>query len=90
MKNVHQIAETVPAGVDIPSDVVAHETQYRTLSANLRKSLDQVISEMRKLKNQQPNMKQSIEVIERMLVDLDKAVNFSRVVAVPKEVIVKE
>jgi hypothetical protein len=89
LKNVHQIAETVPAGVDIPSDVVAHETQYRTLSSNLRKSLDQVISEMRKLKNQQPSMKQSIEVIERMLVDLDRAVNFSRVVAVPKEVIVK-
>lgn len=35
-------------------------------------------------------MKQSIEVIERMLVDLEVAVNFSRVVAVPKEVIVRE
>ena len=90
LKNVHQIAETVPAGVQIPSDVAAHEAQYRLLSSNLRKSLDQVVGEMRRLKTQQPNLKQSIEVIERMLVDLDRAVNFSRVVAVPQEIIVKE
>lgn len=43
LKNVYQIAESVPAGMQVPADIVAHETQYRTLSTNLRKSLDQVI-----------------------------------------------
>ena len=90
LKNVHQIAETMPAGVQIPHDIAAHEAQYRLISTNLRKSMDGVVEELRRLKPQQPNLKQSIELIEKMMTDLDRAVNFSRVVAVPQEIIVKE
>ena len=49
-----------------------------------------MINELRKIKTQQPTLRASIEVIERMLSDLEKAVNFSRIVAVPQEVITKE
>ena len=42
------------------------------------------------MKPQHPTLKKSIEAIEKMFMELEKAVTFNRVVRVPEEVIVEK
>ena len=81
IKNIHHIPDSV--GPAIPGEVAVREEEYRNVSRDLRKSVDVLAAELRRLKPQHPTLKTSIEAIEKMFIELEKAVTFNRVVSVP-------
>ena len=49
-----------------------------------------LVNEFRRLKPQHPNLKGTIESIEKLFVSLEKSMNHCRVVSIPQEVIVEK
>lgn len=90
LKYVHEIVETEDLGVAIGGDIKVQETRYRELYGLTKKQIELIIVELRKLRSNQPNLREQIEILERFLVDFDKFAAVARVFPVDREVIVEK
>ena len=88
LKYVHEVVEEEHLGVAVNVDVATHEQRYKLMSKDLKVNLDVLITELRKLKGSNPNIKVQIEIIEKFLAELEQFILFPRIVQVPKEKIV--
>ena len=90
LKYVHEICECENLGVGLTGDVQVQETRYRELYGNSKKHLDILLVELRKLRTSQPNLRGTIEILERFLTDFDRLAAAQRVVTVPTEKVVEK
>ena len=71
-------------------DVASHEQRYKMMSKDLKVNLDVLLTELRKMKANNPGIKLQIEIIEKFLAELEQFILFPRIVQVPKEKIVEK
>lgn len=90
LKYVHEICECEDLGVGLTGDVQVQDARYRELYGNSKKQLEILLVELRKLKSTQPNLKGTIDVVERYLGDFDRLAAVQRVIGVPTEKIVEK
>ena len=90
LKYVHEIVEEETLGVAVGVDIRTQEARYKELYGKVRVHFETLLVELRKMKTSQPGMKVQIEIIEAFLVELDKIMQFARVVQVEKEKLVEK
>lgn len=90
LKYVHEICEVEGLGVGMTGDVQVQDAQYRELYGNSKKQLEILLVELRKLKTSQPNLRGTIDIVERFLTDFDRLAAVQRVVGVPVEKVVEK
>ena len=90
LKYVHEVVEEEQLGVAVGVDVATHEQRYKLMTKDLKVNLDVLLTELRKMKGSNPNIKVQIEIIEKFLRELEEFILFPRIVQVPKEKIVEK
>ena len=90
LKYVHEVVEEEHLGVAVGVDVASHEQRYKMMSKDLKVNLDVLLTELRKMKANNPGIKLQIEIIEKFLAELEQFILFPRIVQVPKEKIVEK
>ena len=90
LKYVHEIVEEQTLGIAIGVDIREQEAKYKELYAKVRVHFETMLVELRKMKGSQPGLKVQIEIIEAFLIELDKIVQFARIVQIEKERIVEK
>ena len=88
LKYVHEIVEEETLGVAVGVDIRTQEAKYKELYGKVRIHFETILAELRKLKGSQPGLKVQIDIIEAFLVELDKLIQFARIVQVDREKIV--
>ena len=77
-------------GVAVNVDIREQEAKYKEMYGKVRIHFETLLAELRKMKGSQPGLKVQIEIIEAFLVELDKIIQFARIVQVEKEKIVEK
>lgn len=90
LKYVHEIVEEETLGVAVGVEVHAHEIKYKEMYAKIRIHFETLLVELRRMKSGTPALKIQIEIIEAFLVELERMIEFPRIVQVNKEVIVEK
>ena len=90
LKYVHEIYEEDNLGLCLSTDLAAVEVRYTELYGNAKKQLDVLLVELRALRTSHPNLRATIELIERFLLDFDKLAAAQRIVPVDREKIVEK
>ena len=90
LKYVHEIVEEETLGVAVGVDISVQEARYKELYGQIRIHFETVLIELRKLKVNNPALKIQIDIIEAFLVELEKIMQFQRIVQVEKEKIVEK
>ena len=90
LKYVHEIYEEDNLGLVLSTDLAAVEIRYHELYGNAKKQLDLLLGELRALRTSHPNLRTTIELIEKFLLDFDKLASAQRIVPVDREKIVEK
>ena len=90
LKYVHEIVEEETLGVAVGVDISVQEARYKELYSQIRIHFETVLIELRKLRVNNPALKIQIDIIEAFLVELEKIMQFQRIVQVEKEKIVEK
>jgi len=90
LKYVHEIVEEETLGIAVGIDVSVQEARYKELYTQIRVHFETVLIELRKLRVNNPALKIQIDIIEAFLVELEKIIQFPRIVQVEKERIVEK
>lgn len=90
LKYVHEIVEEETLGVAVGVDISVQEARYKELYGQIRIHFETVLVELRKLRVNNPALKIQIDIIEAFLVELEKIMQFQRIVQVEKEKIVEK
>lgn len=88
LKYVHEIAESSSALGLLAPDQAALEGKLRDLASKVTGQSEQVLTELRKLKGAQPNLRGVVDKLEGYLVDLNRLTSSQRILTVPTEKIV--
>jgi len=84
LKYVHEIVEEETLGIAVGIDVSVQEARYKELYTQIRVHFETVLIELRKLRVNNPALKIQIDIIEAFLVELEKIIQFPRIVQVEK------
>lgn len=90
LKYVHEIVETEGLGIAVGVEIGVQEAKYRELYGLTKKQIEVLLIELRKLKNNQPDFRGYIDLIEKFLIEFDRFAAVQRIVAVDREIIVEK
>lgn len=90
LKYVHEIVEEETLGIAVGIDISVQEARYKELYVQIRAHFETVLIELRRLRTNTPGLKIQIDIIEAFLVELEKMIQFQRIVQVEKEKIVEK
>lgn len=90
LKYVTEICEADSLTVGVSVDVVEQERRYKELYGLTKKQIEILMSELRKLRGNQPHLVGMVELLERYLVDFDRLAALQRIVPVDRERIVEK
>lgn len=82
LKYVHEIVEEQTLGVAVGVDISIQEARYKELYTQIRVHFETVLIELRKIRVNNPAIKIQIDIIEAFLVELEKMMQFQRIVQV--------
>jgi hypothetical protein len=89
IKYVHEIIEEGDLGVAVGVDISVQEARYKEIYGTLKVRFEGLLTELRRLKAQNPGFKAAIEIIEKFLLEFDRLAQFQRIVQVNREKIVE-
>jgi hypothetical protein len=89
LKYVHEIVEEGDLGVAVGVDVSIQEARYKELYGTLKVRFEGLLTELRRLRTQNPNLKATIDIIEKFLLEFDRLAQFQRIVQVNRDKIVE-
>lgn len=90
LKYVHEISESDSLGLSIGIDIQEQEKKYKQLYGITHSQLEVILTELRRLRNNQPGLSAQIDLLVKYLADFDRLAGLQRIVGVPHETIVEK